>query len=71
MTPVINLYSVFVGDGLGVAILLLILVTRGWNIPGRKEESRLLLPSHIVTDFSYPVITPYSFSETFTFTSIT
>ena len=43
MTPVINLYSVFVGDGLGVAILLLILVTRGWNIPGRKEESRLLL----------------------------
>ena len=38
MTPVINLYAVFVGDGLGVAILLLILVTRGWNIPGRKEK---------------------------------
>lgn len=43
MTPVINLYSVFVGDGLGVAILLLILVTRGWSIPGRKEESRIML----------------------------
>ncbi len=43
MTPVINLYSVIVGDGLGAAILLLILVTKGWSIPGRKEESRILM----------------------------
>ena len=43
MTSGINLYSVFVGDGLGAAILLLILVTKGWSIPGRKEESRILL----------------------------
>ena len=43
LTPVINLYAVLIADFLGVAILLVILVTRGWNLPGRKEESRMML----------------------------
>ena len=43
MTPIIDIYAVTVADFIGVAILLVILVSRGWNLPGRKEESRILL----------------------------
>ena len=43
MTPIIDIYAVTVADFLGVAILLVILVSRGWNLPGRKEESHILL----------------------------
>lgn len=43
LTPVINLHAVLIADFLGIAILLIILVTRGWNLPGRKEESRMML----------------------------
>ena len=43
MTPIINIYAVTVADFIGIAILLVILVSRGWNLPGRKEESRILL----------------------------
>lgn len=43
MTPIIDIYAVTVADFIGVAILLVILVSRGWNLPGRKEESHILL----------------------------
>ena len=43
MTPIIDIYAVTVADFIGIAILLVILVTRGWNLPGRKEESHILL----------------------------
>lgn len=36
MDSVVNMQSVFVTDLVGVAILVIILVTRGWNLPGRK-----------------------------------
>ncbi|MBR3032327.1 MAG: GGDEF domain-containing protein [Clostridiales bacterium] len=39
----LNLYSIYVADAVGIAILLIILVTRGWRIPARKEESRILV----------------------------
>ena len=42
-TPVINLYAILVADFIGIAILLVILVTRGWNLPGRKDESLIML----------------------------
>ena len=43
MTPIINIYAVTVADFIGIAILLVILVSRGWNLPGRKEESYIML----------------------------
>ena len=43
MTPIINIYAVTVADFIGIAILLVILVSRGWSLPGRKEESHILL----------------------------
>ena len=43
MTPIIDIYAVSVADFIGIAILLVILVSRGWNLPGRKEESLILL----------------------------
>lgn len=43
MTPIIDIYAVTVADFIGIAILLVILVSRGWNLPGRKEESHILL----------------------------
>ena len=42
MASIINVYSVLVADFISVAILLIILVTRGWSLPGRKDESRIL-----------------------------
>ena len=43
MESVINLPAVLVADLVGVAVLAIILVTRGWNLPGRKGESRIML----------------------------
>lgn len=43
MDTAINLTSVYVSDLIGVAILLIILLTRGWDLPARKDESRILL----------------------------
>lgn len=43
MTPAIDIYAVTVADFIGIAILLVILVSRGWNLPGRKEESNILV----------------------------
>lgn len=42
-TPVINLYAVLVADFIGLAILLTILATKGWNLPGRRNESSIML----------------------------
>ena len=43
MESELNINAVIVADLIGVAILLIILVTRGWNLPGRKEESRIMI----------------------------
>lgn len=43
MIPIIDIYAVTVADFIGIAILLVILVSRGWSLPGRKEESHILL----------------------------
>ena len=51
-TPVINLHAVLVADFIGIAILLIILVTRGWNLPGRKEESLIMLRMLIASVFN-------------------
>ena len=39
----INVTAVFVADYIGVMLLVLILLARGWELPGRKMESRILL----------------------------
>ncbi|MBR4914033.1 MAG: GGDEF domain-containing protein [Clostridiales bacterium] len=43
MTPIIDIYAVTVADFIGIAILLVILVSRGWSLPGRKSESNILM----------------------------
>ena len=42
MTSSINLTAVFVSDAVGICILLVLLFTRGWDMPTKKKESRLL-----------------------------
>lgn len=37
-----NLTSIFISDSIGILILIMILVTRGWNLPARKHESRMI-----------------------------
>lgn len=49
MESTINLQSVYVTDLVGVAILVIILAARGWNLPARKEESRILVALIIVS----------------------
>ncbi len=39
----INLTAVIIADIVGVMLLVLILLARGWQLPGRKTESRILL----------------------------
>ena len=51
-TPVINLHAILVADFIGIAILLVILVTRGWNLPGRKAESHIMLRMLIFSVFN-------------------
>lgn len=43
MILAVNLQSICVTDLVGVAILLIILLTRGWRLPARKEESRIMV----------------------------
>ena len=43
METAINMQSVYVTDLVGIAILVIIMVTRGWSLPGRKLESRLMM----------------------------
>ena len=49
METAINMQSVYVTDLVGVAILVIILVSRGWILPARKEESRIMLVLLIVS----------------------
>lgn len=43
MESAINLESIYVTDLVGVVILLFVLVTKSWNLPARKDESRILV----------------------------
>ena len=43
MTQGINLIAVYVADFIGILLLVLILLSRGWEIPGRRDEGRILL----------------------------
>ena len=52
MESAINLQAVYVTDLVGVAILVVILVSRGWILPARKTESRILLIMLIVSIFN-------------------
>ena len=42
MTSSINITAVFVSDAVGISILLILLFTRGWDMPTKKKESNLL-----------------------------
>ena len=52
MGDVINLQAVYVTDLVGIAILLSILASRGWNLPARKEESRIIASLLVVSIFN-------------------
>ncbi|MBE5848815.1 MAG: GGDEF domain-containing protein [Lachnospiraceae bacterium] len=43
ITDNINLIAVYVADYLGIMLLVLVLLAKGWDLPGRKGESRILL----------------------------
>ena len=43
MGTAINLQAVYVTDLVGITILVVILATKGWNLPARKDESHILL----------------------------
>ena len=45
----INLTSVFIADFIGVLMLFLLLFTKGWVLPTRKRESKLLFILIIAT----------------------
>ena len=42
MTSTINLEAVLVTDSVGICLLLILMFTKGWYMPTRKNESRLL-----------------------------
>ena len=47
----INLTSIFGTDFAGVFLLLIILLTKGWSLPARKKESRIILFLVVATIF--------------------
>ena len=49
METAINLQAVYITDLVGIAILVVILATRGWNLPARKDESHILLSLLLVS----------------------
>ncbi len=49
VTQGINLMAVYIADFVGVLLLGLILLARGWDLPGRRDESRILLILIIAT----------------------
>lgn len=49
METAINLQAVYVTDIVGIAILVVILVSRGWILPARKDESRIMLLMLVVS----------------------
>lgn len=52
METAINMQSVYVTDLVGIAILVIIMVTRGWSLPGRKTESRLMMALLAISMFN-------------------
>jgi diguanylate cyclase (GGDEF)-like protein len=49
MDTAVNLQAVLVTDIVGIAIIVVILTSRGWILPARKDESRILLIMLIVS----------------------
>ena len=49
METAINLQAVFVTDLVSIAILIVLLVSRGWILPARKDESHILLIMLVVS----------------------
>ncbi len=49
MTQSIDMTSIYIADYVGVVLLGLILLARGWELPGRRGESRILLVMIIAT----------------------
>ena len=43
METAINLQAVFVTDIASIAILIVLLISRGWILPARKDESHIML----------------------------
>ena len=43
MESAINLQAVYITDLVGITILVIILAAKGWNLPARKDESRILV----------------------------
>ena len=52
METAINMQSVYVTDLVGIAILVIIMITRGWSLPGRKTESRLMMALLAISMFN-------------------
>lgn len=61
MSQAINLTAVYVADYVGVMLLALILLARGWDLPGRKDESRILLILILASMFDC-MIDPFVFA---------
>ncbi|MBR6452826.1 MAG: GGDEF domain-containing protein [Lachnospiraceae bacterium] len=57
----INLTAAMVADFAGVLLLLLLLLAKGWQLPGRKKESRILLILLLASLFDN-LIDPFVFS---------
>lgn len=49
MSVGIDMTAVFIADYVGVLLLTLILLARGWDLPGRRDESRILFIMIIAT----------------------
>ncbi len=49
METAINLQAVYITDLVGITILVVILATKGWNLPARKDESHILLALLLVS----------------------
>ena len=45
----LNIQSIIVNDAVGVVLLIIILVTKGWSLPARKKESYMLLGMILVS----------------------
>lgn len=52
METAINMQSVYVTDLVGIALLVIIMITRGWSLPGRKTESRLMMALLAISMFN-------------------
>ena len=52
MDTSINLTSIFGTDFVGMILLLIILMTKGWSLPARRKESRIILVTIIASIFN-------------------